>query len=363
MTRTQSIRVEPGTIETESRATFPGGGDALHHMPARRGSWLGAAVVSIAIHAACLLGLAAATWTFTRPGITEREYSVELTDSFAEPPAVGFQFAGKPDVATRETLPESAEGPTLSDLATVSASSDRAADVKPLQVAGGAGLEELAVGAIGGSDIVPVGRGRGSGQGDGAGLGERDITGGTSVGSLWGVGEGQAAKSVVYVMDRSGSMGDTFHTLQKELMRAIGSLGSDQQFNVIWFSEGRPTELFERLRWATPENKRDAFDAIKAVSPRGQTEPVEAARRALQYKPDVMYLLSDGDFGDQNAKLLNLIARMNREGRTTIHTILFVLDSMDAGERILRRIAETNRGTYKHVSDRTVGERESKRAP
>jgi len=363
MTRTQSIGVQSGPSNTEASATLPGSSDALHRLPARRGSWVGAAVVSIAIHAAGLLGLAAATWSFTRPGITERAYSVELTDSFAEPPVVGFQFSGKPDDATRETLPESAEGPTLSDLATVLASPDRAAEVKPLQVAGGTGLDELAVGAIGGSDIVPVGRGRGGSQGDGKGLGERDVTGGASIGSMWGVGEGQAAKSVVYVMDRSGSMGDSFGALQKELMRAIGSLGADQQFNVIWFSDGRPTELFERLRWASPENKRDAFDAIKSVAPRGQTEPVEAARRALQYKPDVMYLLSDGDFGDQNSKLLNLIARMNREGRTTIHTILFVLDSMDEGERILRRIAESNRGTYKHVSDREVHEQAPAVAP
>lgn len=362
MSQSRSIRIDPVSKEVSTRSTQPSRSEALHRLPARRASWAGAVLASIAIHAVGLLGLAAATWSLARPGITERTYSVELTDATAEPPSVGFQFTGNPKQPAREAAAV-ADGPTLGDLALDAPPSERAAEVIPLQVAGGAGLDELTVGAIGGSDIVPVGRGRGGSQGDGKGLGERDVTGGASVGSMWGVGEGQAAKSVVYVMDRSGSMGDTFGALQQELMRAIGSLGADQQFNVIWFSDGRPTELFERLRWATPENKRDAFDAIKTVAPRGQTEPVEAARRALQYKPDVMYLLSDGDFGDQNPKLLNMIARMNREARTTIHTILFVLDSMDEGERILRRIAETNRGTYKHVSDRDMREQAPAAAP
>lgn len=356
MSRSQSIRIPPDPAGAEARAAPRSRSEALHRLPARRGSWVGAAFASVAIHAAGLLGLAAATWSLARPGITERAYSVELTDAIAESPPVGFQFGGKPEPAARETQQDAMNGPTLSDLALDAPPSERSAPMKPFQVAGGAGLDELAVGAIGGSDVVPVGRGRGGSQGDGTGLGDRDVTGGASVGSLWGVGEGQSAKSVVYVMDRSGSMGDTFPALQKELMRAIGSLGADQQFNVIWFSDGRPSELFERLRWATADNKRDAFDAIKSVVPRGQTEPVEAARRALQYKPDVMYLLSDGDFGDQNPKLLNTIARTNREGHTTIHTILFANDSMDEGERILRRIAETNRGTYKHVSDREARE-------
>lgn len=356
MSRSQSIRIQSGLAGAEARAAQRNRSEALHRIPSRGGSWVGAAFASVAIHAAGLLGLAAATWSLARPGITEQAYSVELTDAVAESPAVGFQFADKTEQAARETQQDAVDGPTLSDLALDIPPSERTGPRKPFQTAGGAGLDELAVGAIGGSDIVPIGRGRGGSQGDGTGLGDRDVTGGASVGSLWGVGEGQAAKSVVYVMDRSGSMSDTFPALQKELMRAIGSLGSDQQFNVIWFSDGRPTELFERFRWATADNKRDAFDAIKSVVPRGQTEPVEAVRRALQYKPDVMYLLSDGDFGDQNPRLLSTIARMNREGRTTIHTILFVYDSMGEGERILRRIAETNRGTYKHVSDREARE-------
>lgn len=363
MSRSQSHCTPSDPAGADARAALRNRREALHRLPARRGSWVGAAFASVAIHAVGLLGLAAATWSLARSGVTEQVFSVELTDGIADLPAVGFHFAGKAEQAAREAQQDAPDGPTLNDLTHDALPSERTASIKPFLAAGGAGLDELAVSAIGGSDVVPVGRGRGGSQGDGTGLGERDVTGMASVGSLWGVGEGQAAQSVVYVMDRSGSMGDAFSALQQELMRAIGSLGADQQFNVIWFNDGRPTELFERLRWATADNKRDAFDAIKSVVPRGQTEPVEAARRALQYKPDVMYLLSDGDFGDQNSKLLSTIARMNRERRTTIHTILFANDTMDEGERILRRIAETNRGTYKHVSDRASREQASTALP
>jgi len=171
------------------------------------------------------------------------------------------------------------------------------------------------------------------------------------VGSLWGVGKGQVARSIVYVMDRSGSMGDTFDLLQRELMRALGSLQEEQFFNVIWFNEGPANMLSPRLLGASLENKRQAFEAIKVIVPAGQTDPIDAINKGLDLKPDVLFLLSDGDFGEDNERIKRMIRRKNAGRAATINTILFVYDSMGNGAKVLREIAEENGGVFKHVTE------------
>jgi len=236
---------------------------------------------------------------------------------------------------------------------------EKSLQMTPVDV-GGSGLSTIAVDTLDRGDVVgtsgvPGGSGEaGEGRGLGMGLGDRDLAGGGPVGSMWGVGKGQQARTIVYVMDRSGSMSDTFSLLQRELMRSIGSLDSEQMFNILWFNQGRADEWSTRMRKATVENKRAAFAAIKNVVPEGQTEPLDAVRRALGYHPDVMFLLSDGDFGEENEKLENYFSQRNRRRRTTVNTILFIYDIQGAGEHVLRRIAESNGGTFKHVTQEDI---------
>lgn len=257
----------------------------------------------------------------------------------------GFRFPGdalidRPDSAKSSGAPVSAE--TLSDLL-----SNQSPPESSSLSAAGASLAKIASRPITRGDVM--GAGSGGEGGRGSGLGDRDLAGGGPVGSLWGVGEGQRARSIVYVMDRSGSMADTFRLLQRELMQAIGSLERDQQFNVIWFNEGEATQMFTRLAPATLENKRKVFDAIGTIVPSGQTEPLDAIEKGLDYEPDVLFLLSDGDFGEQNRRITRTISRRNKDHKTIINAILFVYDTMGDGERVLRSIAEDNGGVYKHV--------------
>lgn len=185
--------------------------------------------------------------------------------------------------------------------------------------------------------------------------GGRERAGGAA-GSLWGVGGGRQAESIVYVLDRSGSMQDTFHLLQRELIRAIGSLREDQRFNILWFSEGPPEALSPDLIPASVVNKRRSFDAIRRIVPGGRTQPLAALQRGLELQPDVLYLLSDGDFEEQNQPVLDFLAGRAAMGMNTrVHAILFVHDSGELGERILRRIAELGGGTYKHVTEDLIG--------
>jgi len=320
-------------------------------------SIFGSAGISLVFHLLLLGLLTMVTWAVG--GGAERVISAFNATIAEEPkflgPRGGFRFPGTANIDRPNEPDGTLEPTTIHDLAALMESPT---DLKPMEMESpGSQLDKTDDAGIGRSNVIGIGPGGGFGAGTGSGSGgpgRRGLAGGGPVGSLWGVGDGQRAESIVYVLDRSGSMSDTFSLLQRELMRALGTLEPDQMFNVIWFSEGKATELAPRMLKANMANKREAFEAIKRIVPSGQTEPVDAIRRGLGYRPDVMFMLSDGDFGEENDKVIRLIKEKNRDKKTTVNTILFVYDTTGDGQRVLRTIAETNNGTFKHVTDEDV---------
>jgi hypothetical protein len=310
---------------------------------------LGPASLSLACHAVFVFLLTLTGWAVGGVGQdapTEFTASVVANIEGIESSS-GFQFPGSANI-DRPDSPD--EGASIGDLAALLAKDD-ALKLPPVD-SSESELGALSVKELSRSDVVGAGMSRSGGMN--SVLGERDLAGGGPVGSLWGVGKGQRAQSIVYVLDRSGSMSSTFDLLARELKRAVGTLEPDQLFNVIWFNEGPAAVWSTHLREATLENKRAAFAEIGRIVPDGQTEPANAIRKGLAYDPDVLFLLSDGDFGEENQNIIRLIADRNRDKRTIINTILFVDDSMGDGERVLRTIAEMNRGTYKHVTEEEI---------
>ncbi len=313
---------------------------------------MGALGLSLACHVLILILLMLSNWAVGNSGDSLRgEFTATLlAEAKGASPDGAFRFPGE----AQRDQPDSAEkGKVVGDLASL-LREDRSLQIKPIDI-GGTGLSTIAVSELSRSDVVGTSvTGAGSDAGLGDGLGDRDRAGGGPAGSLWGVGKGQRARSIVYVMDRSGSMDGTLGVLKRELLRAIGRLEPDQTFNVIWFNEGRATLWSRRMMKATIDNKREAFDQVKSVQPSGRTEPEDAVSRALRFEPDVMFLLSDGDFGEYNEAVIGLFKEKNRRGRTIVNTILFIYDTGGDGGKTLRKIAKMNNGTYKHVTEDDV---------
>jgi len=306
-------------------------------------------VASVLLHAALLV----AAFLMLRGRTTPAERTIEFEVGVIAEPATD---AASPDAATRKTETANLRSMTALRDITDPASASPGTPVPPI-VAG-------TIGPIGGagtlasrSDIIGAGSGGGGAANGGTPAPQRELASGGAVGCLWGVGAGQQASSYVYVLDRSGSMHDTFHLLQRELLRAIGSLHDHQSFDVVWFSEGPAQSLSPTLLPATAENKRRAFDAIRAMSPGGRTQPLDALRQGLSLRADVLFLLSDGDFGEQNAQVLEAVHQHRaRAVSPIVHTILFAFDGGENANPILRRIAEVGGGTYKHIAESRANE-------
>ena len=180
--------------------------------------------------------------------------------------------------------------------------------------------------------------------------------GGNVIGGFEGLGDGgrgffgtvetEIAHKIVYVVDRSGSMTDSIDYVKFELNRSIGELGEDTAFHVIFYSSGPPVEMpTRRLVNGTDRNKQLAFEFIDGIIPQGETDPVESIKRAFAVGPDIIYILTDGEF---DRSVVDLVKRLNTGDKVTVHTIGFLYRT---GEEVLKKIAAQNNGNYKFVSE------------
>jgi DNA-directed RNA polymerase subunit RPC12/RpoP len=173
-------------------------------------------------------------------------------------------------------------------------------------------------------------------------------TGGRGPG-FFGAGGTDEANKIVYVVDRSGSMTDSMEYVKFELKRAIGELGPEKSFHVIFYSSGPPVEMpTARLVDATDRNKKLAYEFIDGIIPHGQTDPSEALDKAFKVKPELIYLLTDGEF---DRSIVDLVKNLNVGKKVTVHTIGFIYDT---GEKVLKEIASQNNGKYKFVGEKDL---------
>jgi DNA-directed RNA polymerase subunit RPC12/RpoP len=184
--------------------------------------------------------------------------------------------------------------------------------------------------------------------------------GGNQIGGFEGLGDGsgrgsgsgffgtaaEEASKIVYVVDRSGSMTDSIVFVKYELKRSIRELGPEKQFHVVFYSSGPALEMpARRLVSATDANKQKAFEFIDSVIPQGETDPSDALSRAFAVNPELIYLLTDGEF---DKAIVGQVAKANAGKKVTVHTIGFLYKM---GEKILKDIAAQNNGTYKFVAE------------
>ncbi len=162
----------------------------------------------------------------------------------------------------------------------------------------------------------------------------------------------------VYLVDSSGSMGDAFESARSELIRSIDFLKAEQRFYVVFFdAESEYMRLNDAKRdeprsvYATAENKAALKRWAMRISMDRGRAPYDALRFALNLKPDVVFLLSDGEFPQgiedllkEENKIENLFG--DRRPKCIVHTIGY---HSKEGESRMRRIAQQNQGQYRYI--------------
>ncbi len=221
--------------------------------------------------------------------------------------------------------------------------------------------------------LAGAGDGDGGGSGDGEGTGEDDGLGD-------GVGNGDSAKTAifglveeaqnfVYVFDRSQSMNSTFSytsegqtvfsitplvAAKAELVKSLEDLNPGNKFHIIFYNHeswvfdpgGRTSH--RGLITLTPDSRKRATGFVASVYGDGQTRHVPPLEMAIRMKPDVIYLLTDGEEKDDPSP--DELARLRKlnKGKARINVIQFVF--APGVQSALEDLAKENGGRHIYMN-------------
>ncbi len=198
--------------------------------------------------------------------------------------------------------------------------------------------------------------GAAAGAGGGT-LADYGLTDGSGRGPRAGMyGTGGNAHHVVYLIDRSGSMFDTFDAVKREISNSVKDLQPVQDFHVIMFADGEPLEKKPMaLTPPTEKYKLALAKFLETVKAERTTNPIKAITRAFDVlakanrKPGkIIYMLTDGAFPDNEAVLTTIRAKNSRRD-VLINTFLYGWKPPIA-EKVMMQIASENGGQYRYVS-------------
>ena len=156
------------------------------------------------------------------------------------------------------------------------------------------------------------------------------------------------AVSVGFVVDCSSSMsGARFQAVCAELAKSIMELKADQQFFVVFFNENffpmTGNSQSAQLVHADNQHKRAILKFLQSAQSDGGTNPEPALQFMAGLRPDVIYLLTDGEFSPLSPSTYNALSAAN----IVVHTIGF---ETGGPVPILQEIAARTSGTFRSAT-------------
>ena len=168
------------------------------------------------------------------------------------------------------------------------------------------------------------------------------------------------ARSIVYVIDASGSMTTWLPLVLEALSQSLNRLDRTQRYAVFFFQGGKAIGVppVNRLQRVSPRSIKETLGWTQQGSnliPGGNSNPLAAMEAALSLEPDVIFLLSEGldgaggSVGDHDAMIkrldqLNPIADPVSGLRwTRVQCIQIGDDEINPGI-LMQRIAERHGG-------------------
>ncbi len=317
--------VEPGSGEVVAEVEYV---DRPYPL-AKAAGW----TVSLVLHLLLFLGLTGATW-LSGLGTGDGEAEVDIGNAGGDDSAKLDQSP-----AGAVELQPDAEKPVDLSVAAEETPVDAVADIA------------VSAAASAPADVVGISDGVGGRTAPGA-----NMTGlpGGSGGAASFFGLGARGNSFVYVVDYSGSMYvfGKIEAAKNELLRSMQALSGSQRFHIIFFDSRHEPMPAQALVPATAANKQTFGRWVEQARGGGGTNPMEAMELALSLKPNAIWLMTDGMFECSDDAILGLIRANNPGRRIQVHAIAFF---ENAGEPILKRIAEENRGKYRFVPPAAIG--------
>ncbi len=169
--------------------------------------------------------------------------------------------------------------------------------------------------------------------------------------SLFGV-KAEGSK-FVYVLDRSGSTaGKLMDAAKAEILESIEKIDDVHQFQIVVYNERpkafNPAGPGGQLAFGTDANRAEVKKFLATIAADGGTDHEAALSMAIRMRPDVIFLLTDGDDPKLTARQLERIDRVGPG--IVIHTIQFGSGPQKGGEGFMGKLAHQSGGEYMYVN-------------
>lgn len=151
-------------------------------------------------------------------------------------------------------------------------------------------------------------------------------------------------RRIVFVVDHSGSMTPRRNMAMQELKATLGKLTPSQEFHIVFFNTDATPMPPPAPCPATDPNRSRAAAFIDGVGSGGGTNPTKALQVAFAARPDVIILLTDGEFDTQ----IGDVVRDLNTGRSV--RVDAVCISSTSGAAVLEQIAQENSGSFHRVT-------------
>jgi hypothetical protein len=160
------------------------------------------------------------------------------------------------------------------------------------------------------------------------------------------------AQSVVFVIDRSASMGEhgAWELAKRELRTSLERLPPETRFQVIAYNRTAEPLFLDgaaTLVPATLPNKLRTGALLDTLPTEGGTDHFKALRRALALRADVVFFLTDA--AELRADQVRAVTLLN-QGRSAIHAVELCAGRRTNGPTRLAELARANHGTYQSAS-------------
>jgi hypothetical protein len=140
------------------------------------------------------------------------------------------------------------------------------------------------------------------------------------------------ARSVVFVIDTTGSMITSIDDVHDEVSRAIRDLDPAQRFTIVAEGDNKVQRLGRALVNASDSNKAAAIDMLDNLLPHGSGDFKDGMKEALILRPDVVWIVSDGDVGGPKEEAPILAMARSFSGSVHVNTTLAMVSKASDGQ-------------------------------
>ncbi len=136
------------------------------------------------------------------------------------------------------------------------------------------------------------------------------------------------ADRILFILDRSGSMSPSLSECKEKILSIVRSMGSEKEFNVIFFNEGLSYWKITTtgLAPATEENIKNLRDYFDRISAEGKTLTERAVYTALAFMGpmcnlETAFIITDGEHNSGERRIEANLEHLNRYLGIRIHTL------------------------------------------